>query len=139
MILQALKLGERVSEKDAALLTKMSRREYEWMVRRIKMSELPFAEEDLWQDRYKNMPDFGMDDPAEYVREARQVVRHAYRILAHVRDEKIQFQFFSERGFAVVDRQARIRGYYAHLAPGALEKAFANLKTIKPWLQIDVR
>ncbi len=132
-----LVLGSSVSGEDAAVLRQLSKRAYEQEIRRIKASGLPYREADLESDFRKHAFAFPIDSKDLYVREAQQVVRDGRRILAKNYFGEVQYEFFGRRGLVVVDRRPRIRGYYEHVEPSAVDKAFENLKRIRLWLRTE--
>ena len=112
----------------AERLLSISAGRYDELIQQAKRSPLEYEIEVLLDHHVdKHLDEFDdLTGAAGYQREARRVVRESNRILAHIFEGKgIQFRFFGERGFVLVNaRENTLAGYFG---PSDIDQAFQGI------------
>lgn len=91
-------------------------------------------EDDAKKHKVKFRPNIESDE--EYLQEAKDVVRNSKEVYVQDYKGQEQFVYIGSRGYAVVDLQKQIRGYYFH-EPSGLNKMISSRLEKKHWRTIQ--
>jgi hypothetical protein len=120
----------------AERLLSISAGRYDELIQQAKRSPLEYETAVLLDHHVdKHLDEFDdLTGAVGYQREARRVVRESNRILAHIFEGKcIQFRFFGERGFVLVNaRENTLAGYFG---PSDIDQAFQGIWGESIWLR----
>ncbi|HFE37073.1 MAG TPA: hypothetical protein ENK06_01470, partial [Gammaproteobacteria bacterium] len=99
-----------------------------WLQTIRTRKKMRYRAKDLKTDFLKHGKSLGFISTDTYIIGARKVIHDSKRILVQDYKGSKQFLFFGENGFVVVDEEMDIRGYFEHVKPGSIDKAFKNLR-----------
>lgn len=130
--------GKKLTKKDKGLLDSYTNEEYSNIfgsaLDRANEKNIKYSITDINQDMRKHAAKIGIENEEDFIAKANEVMSKSDIYAVHIYKDEIQFDFFNEEGYVILDKNFEIKGYFPHKNRQNTLIALSKLKENRLWL-----